>query len=1013
MLDRDLIDVAYDVFGGYVSAMPPSNCPPGASPSCQDISFPGVGFCSRGGLGVFPFSGAAIPSNAGVNGMESYITSTLAKLLMIWDSLGNLYYENPQGTLNVLAQSGSPGIFMNAATAFGRKYMAFGGNAGGVDFPRQFDGTNYDRVSQFGPGGGMSVGNSPATENITGISQYAGNVTNIYQIGNEIYINVGTSAQVGNSSSPTYAQLCGTPVTINGINQTALITIAGNTVSAYNGTFYVTGAFLNSDGTWTLTTTIPTTGNAEGTGGTFSTSLTTVTAAAVPYPPVPGNSVYIAGCSVTAYNSPTRPGWPIVYGNGVNEPFQIIIGTDGNAAGSNGTVSTTAAISAGLHNLAVCWVTRQGYISKPCPWVSYIAEGGYLARCTIPTGPSNVVARLIIATPAIQAPATTGTFYSVPNGTVATGGYSSAMLISDNTTTSIDLSFSDTELIASFAAEYLYSQIVIGECYGVALYNYRLSWIGEANYLNGLLNLDFGGGWAIGGGGNGDLPLGWNASVPGGSGNTNGNRLANGGIWLDAFRFDLNNGVNSGISQSTTNQVGVQQVSANTAYSVRIRARSSNGKTVTVGLYSPSTGFISEATTPALTASYAVYTLNFNLPTPAAVPADLVFFMIGGNATGTTDVDSLFPYPTLTPFNSSTARFSYAFNPESFDSTTGQVQVTPGDGWQMRGQFAIRGNFYIGKDHYLSYTTDDGQNEPSSWDVTEVSKTVGMTGPNAVDVFEEWAMFTDRSGAYACWGSDPIKLTPEIQIDASKTGKVSWASINWDAGYTIFVRIDRQLKRALIGTPIGAATTPTLVWLFDYQFCANAEDFADSPWGGVAYSSFTGKLLYHGRGRRWVPWNIQANSMCFAERADGTAQPFFGNGVGNGLVYWQQDPPTNTSDNGVAINASYSSSYVPDAQTEQAFQLGAHRKLLGYIKWLARGAGYMNMWVTTAARTTTLRVYPLSLTPPDDSGRPINMHATRFQFSVSCDTAGYWMQFEKLIFCMRKDASILVRGSNQ
>jgi len=125
------------------------------------------------------------------------------------------------------------------------------------------------------------------------------------------------------------------------------------------------------------------------------------------------------------------------------------------------------------------------------------------------------------------------------------------------------------------------------------------------------------------------------------------------------------------------------------------------------------------------------------------------------------------------PFNYSVARFSHAFNPESFDSVTGQAQIRTNDGQQLRTGFTLRNNLYLAKDHYLCYVADDGINEPASWPVNEVSSTIGICGPNAVDTTEEWAVFAERSGLYICWGSDPVKITPEIQTDASGTGKIS------------------------------------------------------------------------------------------------------------------------------------------------------------------------------------------------------------------------------------------------
>jgi hypothetical protein len=64
--------------------------------------------------------------------------------------------------------------------------------------------------------------------------------------------------------------------------------------------------------------------------------------------------------------------------------------------------------------------------------------------------------------------------------------------------------------------------------------------------------------------------------------------------------------------------------------------------------------------------------------------------------------------------------------------------------------------------------------------------------------------------------------------------------------------------------------------MLDYKWLNGAQDMADDPM--VTYSAFSGKILAHGKGRRWALWSITAPSMCLAERSDGTVQPFFGNG---------------------------------------------------------------------------------------------------------------------------------------
>jgi hypothetical protein len=472
------------------------------------------------------------------------------------------------------------------------------------------------------------------------------------------------------------------------------------------------------------------------------------------------------------------------------------------------------------------------------------------------------------------------------------------------------------------------------------------------------------------------------------------------------------------ITQSAyTDYLGVPIIARNTKYRMRVRIAKAGGLNAGEAdfeLQSTALGIaqIAQITPAQLTASYQEF--DFDFVNPVIVnPASDIQIQVYANGTpnngGKFLIDSIEIYQTATPFNYSTARLSHAFNPESYDGTTGQIQVRPGDGQTMRAGFPLRNNLYFGKDHYLCYVTDDGVNEPASWAVNEVSGTIGICGPNAVDYNEEWAVFAERSGLYICWGSDPVKITPEIQSDASGTGKITWASINWAMAYTMWVRIDKVNKMILVGAPVNGANTPNIIFMLDYRWLESAQDIANSPL--ITYSSFTGKILSHGRGRRWALWTITANAMCFAERANGTAQPFFGNGAGNGKIYQQLDCSVQGSDDGVAVPWNYQGYGCPSHMEEMQFQMGAHMKLCGYMKFRATGVGLLPIAVSTTLRSTLLRSYLLSTSPAGDGERPLNIKGERFFPTIRTNSvAGNWFQMEKWILCVKKNATFVTRG---
>ena len=183
-------------------------------------------------------------------------------------------------------------------------------------------------------------------------------------------------------------------------------------------------------------------------------------------------------------------------------------------------------------------------------------------------------------------------------------------------------------------------------------------------------------------------------------------------------------------------------IARNTSYTVRVRVAKANGLaagTLHINLQSTLLAFTTVGLTVTAAqagANYAEFTASLTDAALVNPPTDLILQLYAdGTPTngGSFLVDSIEIYPTNSPFNYSTARVSHAFNPESYDGTTGQIQVRPNDGQQLRAGFPLRNNLYLAKDHYLCYVADDGVNEPASWAVNEVSGTIGICGPNAVD----------------------------------------------------------------------------------------------------------------------------------------------------------------------------------------------------------------------------------------------------------------------------------------
>src|SRR5690242_19972093 len=159
------VDIALDIFGGLVTDMAPADLPAGVSPDCQDVAFiPGSVKTRPGLLSMF----SAIAGNPAVNYLKTYVTQTGLLRLLALDAAGSLWKESPQGVLSLISSSIIPGTFAKSASLFTREYLAIGDGKFGLDIPRQFDDTNFDRVSQVGPGAAPIVIDENSTFNING-----------------------------------------------------------------------------------------------------------------------------------------------------------------------------------------------------------------------------------------------------------------------------------------------------------------------------------------------------------------------------------------------------------------------------------------------------------------------------------------------------------------------------------------------------------------------------------------------------------------------------------------------------------------------------------------------------------------------------------------------------------------------------------------------------------------------------------------------------------------------------
>jgi hypothetical protein len=732
-----------------------------------------------------------------------------------------------------------------------------------------------------------------------------------------------------------------------------------------------------------------------------TSNIVTVTTAA-PTGLLPTDRVIIAGVTDTTYNGT----FPIA--SIIDSLHFTYAQTAANSFSSGGTAAPVGSISAGVHQCAVIFVTRQGYLTRPSPPTSWTAGGGMRANVTgIPSVATlpNIVARIL---------AFTGSGGDMFFYTTGLDG-APQMQVFDNSVSSFVVDFSDTALLAGIEADSLFQLVELGECAGVIGYSERLFWWGERNKQNNWDNLTFDGGF--GGTGN-NVPLGWTPDATffaGGSFDSSGEAVWGGDYAILGDGATATRGLMTQTAVADYN--GAPRLQTNTGYSARVRVRMTGALTqgtLHVHIYSASRGISTTGVSVAAAQITAGAWREFIAPiTPTfgytTIPSDLLL-RVYADGTPTLNagflVDNIEIFPTAAPYNTSLVRASFADDPESYDGVTGFMSVSENDGQTVRSAFLLRERLYLVKDRSLHVTEDDGVNEPASWTINEVSNAVGTPSVAGVAVGEDWAVIAGRAGMYIFDGGEPIKISQEIQP--------LWDTINWAAGQTLWVRVDTRNKRILCGVPTGAATSPNLILVLDYRSLSSAGEI--SSLGSILFSTLSGKLYAVGRSRKWCPWNITANSCTLAERSDGTAQVFLGNGLvggaGNGKIYQLSD--AQFSDDGAAINSYYTTYFFLSHDLEQTYQVRSHRKLFAYLALYAEGAGNLNLsaFVDNEAYPTALTPLPLSSPSTKDLELPINLLGERVAFQVGTNSPGAWFKLERFIPSLLPDPWAPVRGGN-
>ena len=698
---------------------------------------------------------------------------------------------------------------------------------------------------------------------------------------------------------------------------------------------------------------------------------------------------------------------------------------------SGGTIVGQGQVATGVRKVCYSFLTRSGYITQPSPIATFnVTSGsGSITVTGLSTGPSNVVARIVSFTGANG-----GNFFYIPqNVDLLIGGvlqHNTATIVNDNSTTTATFSFTDAVLLSATAIDIpgnnLFNTIELGSSRGLLTYSSRMVAWGEQAKVTNFRNLSFDGGYS------GVTIQGANTTQPGGwtiDGTAGGGGSLSLGSPVFGWSYQISN--SSGITQTTYGMItqgawqdefGVPIIQASTLYSVRICAlcqpQPQGGGNLVVDLSSPTTGVLGTFSVPlaSMTTTMQIYTgtLLTNILQP--VPQDLQLRIWAQNIANGAQIliDRVEPFPTLTPANTLAFKMSYANNQEAFDLTTGVCG--PAQNTQpLNGGMELFDLLYALKERSWFSTFDNGVTEPNRWNWKEVSNKVGAVGQNAYDWGEGWALTADRQGVHFFEGGEPQKISQEIQP--------LWDMINWQFGYTIWLRNDPEQKRFTVGIPIPTPniympefpanpnpTSPNCILMCNYrELNTGAALAATSP----IRSTYTGRLMSPEPARKWSFWNVSCPYSDFISRNNNQWPQWFCTGYADNKLFALQ--ASVLSDDGNAINSFWISYGFVKPEMADAKGLGLFRMEFPYFTVLATGAGQLNTYVYPESpfnRPYVLDPTPLPAITQGDLEIPVNIKGQRFFVRVGTNQVGQNFRCSKMVVPLLQDSWSPIRGTN-
>ena len=684
--------------------------------------------------------------------------------------------------------------------------------------------------------------------------------------------------------------------------------------------------------------------------------------------------------------------------------------------------ATAGSVSAGVHYFVVIVETPSGLRTAPMAVpVALTATGGKkvdVSSLVLGQG-RDTAKRLIFAT---SANPVLGTNQYPLTGYYCIETSKSAMVVSDDTTTSVSIDFDDATLVDGTPLAQYVDNSPLPPCAGFAVYNQRTVAWGVRNALlptglsalqttpapapgvfNVPLSLDYGAGTTA-------APDGWTTVSAGGAQSGSAGTAPPGGSWQMG-----GDGVT--LTRGKIRTVGDLSYGLLKGKEYRIRFRASQGSTpISPGTLDLSvTG--SSVTVSVQSASIpATYPQAFDYvivaSTDSLAPGSGAYLNAGLNNTAVTGsnitISDIMVYPSDTPFYSNTPWVSKAGQPEAFSNVTGFLGISDADASQsVQCCFVLRSGLFMARETSVFGTTDNGT-ESSTWPISKASDVFGACGPKAVALIDDvgspgqgalgigyaagQALMVCKNGVALFDGSTATKVSQEIQpiLDL----------VNWAYGHLIWATADPVRKKVFIGLPVSGSTVINMGLVVDYA----------TGWGDP--------LTDPANGRKWGEWTIgtQAGLGNFGTVDPLDARMVFCSNQGGtdiNLLKWPSTTPNyydymTTGAHQLNVPSKYVTACLP-ANSWGQYAFGGVTSMVNGSGNLVLNAVRLDNSLVTIPQTGTPRV--LSVTPLHDTFIKMHMVDEHVSFQIQNGTnPGDYVSMDMFTVLAKESPYARVRG---